>query len=322
MSIVNPRGELSEAEADLHIHSDISSEGGVPPEKILEYASEKGLRAIALAEHDKIAQNIDYLVFKGKEIGLEVIIAVEISAIFSENNKKLHTHILGYHINPKNKLLNDTCAEIFKAKDMRCKRIINRLKKEYDLDIDFDAIYYKYGKNISRSLIAREMVERKLIKNYQDAFRDKRFFGVGGKCYVELNNPLQIEDAIKLIRNAGGIPILSHPTTLKEAYKKRFKIDPRDEHHIYDRIIPRLVENGLMGFEFVNAGTIKQGQHDAESILKLISYMEKYGLLITGGSDAHDLDEIGSVHIPYEYVERLNWTKKQLDNQKVYQEKL
>jgi len=304
---------MTKAKADLHVHSDISHEGGPEAKKIIDKALEIGLKAIAITDHDAIP-NLEDLVEYRKEKDIEIIPAIEISARLPINKKDMHVHILGYHIDSQNVNLLSSTKKIKEAKKIQCKEIIEKMNEKYpQYDINFNEILEKYG-GISRMLVAMEMEKKGYIKDYHDAF--KGYFGLDNMpCYVPMKHELHIQEAIQLINDARGIPILAHPPTLKNAYKKMFKTnDPG-----YDEVLPLLIDYGIRGLEMANAGTERELKN--YDFLELWAFIEDYGLLVTGGSDAHELDEIGREVIPYRYVAALNKEKKRIDSTKYKLEK-
>ena len=86
--------------ADLHLHTRLS-DGTLSVEELLALSKRKGLRCISITDHDnldsfKIAEE------PAKEIGLEIIPGIEISAVWQGKD----IHILGYFCDPTNLALN------------------------------------------------------------------------------------------------------------------------------------------------------------------------------------------------------------------------
>ena len=77
---------------DLHNHSN-NSDGSVTPERLIDYAIEKGLSAVALTDHNNI-DGISAFLEYGKDKEIEVVCGCEITTEFL--NKE--THLLALFI--------------------------------------------------------------------------------------------------------------------------------------------------------------------------------------------------------------------------------
>jgi predicted metal-dependent phosphoesterase TrpH len=132
------------------------------------------------------------------------------------------------------------------------------------------------------------MVNEGLVGSVRVAF--EKYIGDNCPAYVS-GFKLTPYEAINLIKDIRGIPVLAHPYSLRK-----------------DELIPVLVDYGLVGLE------VYYCEH-TDSMVKFYSNLaQKYNLLVTGGSDCHGTAKpevkIGSVKIPYELVERLKETKR------------
>lgn len=112
------RTTIKSNEVDLHIHS-IYSDGGLKPNELLEIALVKGLRCIAIADHNTI-DGAKELIEIVKDKKLTVISGVELDTVYDDNNY----HILGYdfykkhgliEMNKKFPSIKETCEKIHKA---------------------------------------------------------------------------------------------------------------------------------------------------------------------------------------------------------------
>jgi len=91
-----------------------------------------------------------------------------------------------------------------------------------------------------------------------------------------------------LILRTRGLPVLAHPLTIP---------DP-------ETLVIELKAAGLVGIEAYYGG------YTPEEIDNLVSLAYKYGMITTGGSDYHGLDDsaetmLGGVDVPAESVEQL-----------------
>ena len=80
---------------DLHTHS-IMSDGALSPAEVVRHAKAAGLSAVALSDHDSI-DGVREAMEEGNKIGIEVVPAIELSAV-----SDTELHILGYYIDIDN----------------------------------------------------------------------------------------------------------------------------------------------------------------------------------------------------------------------------
>ena len=162
------------------------------------------------------------------------------------------------------------------------------------LDIDIERLTASFapGTVLTRAHFAKYLLETKQIKSISEAF--EHYLNADGPYYVprEFISP---EDAIQLIKQAGGIPVLAHPLIYHL---------PEEE---LDALISRLKDAGLQGLEvFYSSNTGFD-----EGIVR--RYTNKYDLVMTGGSDFHGTNKPqismgtgrGNLKIPYSVLENL-----------------
>jgi len=246
---------------DLHSHS-TASDGMLTPTELVQYAKEKDLDAIALTDHDT-SEGVEEATKAGKECDIEVVPGIEISAEYPEHTM----HILGYYIDFKDQTFIDNISVLKKARAERNPRIVKNLQK-IGINIDYDEILKVAGSGqVGRPHFAKVLINRGYVKTTQQAFN--RYLKKGAPGYEDKFR-FQPKDAISHILNAGGIPVLAHPSTLK------CKTDEEIETQV-----KKLVDYGLKGIETYYS------DHKPAQIELYTNLADKYGLLITGGSDFH-----------------------------------
>ncbi|MBM7623277.1 PHP domain-containing protein [Sporohalobacter salinus] len=271
---------------DLHLHT-TASDGSFTPSEVVNKAVELGLETISITDHDTvdgIAEAKEEVV--GKD--LEFIPGVEINTELSE----YEVHILGYYIDDNNlSLIN----ELNKLRTARYDRIRDMIKKldQLGIEIDFNYVCQLAGNNtLSRVHLAQAIVEKGYVTQISEAF--DKYIGRGCPGYAS-RYKLTPTRAIELIRTAGGIPVLAHPALLGG-----------------DELIPEFIDAGLAGIEVYHS---EHSQSDVEHYKNLA---QKYGMVITGGSDCHGeyKDEvlIGSVHVPKKVVINLKHKLRDLSS--------
>lgn len=272
---------------DLHTHS-LASDGSMSPAELVRHAKEKGLSAVALTDHDTV-EGIREALDEGNRIGIEVIAGIEISTNF-----KPEMHILGYFLNKDEyKNIQKGLATIRKCREDRNIKIINKLN-ELGVDITEEEVKeVALGDTIGRPHFARLLVKKGYVKTMQEAF--DKYLGKDGLAYFK-RFELEPIDGIKLIKNAGGIPVIAHPALLKMSNNE------------LDKLLLELKEYGLAGIEAIYSENSKD---ETGNLLRLAI---KHQLLVTGGSDFHGTykSEIeigtgrGNLKVPYELLEKLN----------------
>lgn len=268
---------------DLHIHSTFS-DGLLKPAEVVDLADSQGLKAIAITDHDTAA-GTDEAMQRGNEKKIEVLAGIEISSWHGDTSM----HILGYHFKHEDKKFNSRLQLLQDGRESRNIRIIENLNK-LGIRVDLGELlhYSEYGQT-GRPHIARLLVDKGVTKTIDLAF--KYYLRRGAAAYAERFR-FSALDAIAMIREAGGIAVLAHPSSL----------DPTL------RSIPLLLKNlRKMGLEGVE---VYYPSHSPKAVKALLQMADEMGLLITGGSDFHGMERVGyttddwlhKTHVPYDIV--------------------
>jgi predicted metal-dependent phosphoesterase TrpH len=266
--------------ADLHVHTR-ASDGEYAPEEVVRQASEADLAAIGISDHDSVG-GIEGALEAGEKFGVEVIPGIELSSELGTRE----VHILGYFIDWRDRKFQVLLNIIQNARKWRARKIVEKLRG-LGLDITYGEVLEEAGdaKAICRPHIARVMLKHGHVRGLQDAF--DRYLKNDGPAHVK-RHEMSPSDAIQSILKVGGIPVLAHPVFAQ-----------------IDDMLPAYIELGLRGLEVYH---IKHGEEVSRRYEMLA---RRYNLLITGGTDAHGMnDPVGTVRIPYEYVERLKAAHK------------
>lgn len=242
--------------ADLHIHSSYS-DGMLSPEEIIELASKQGIKYISITDHDSISSQ--YIAYKN-DTGVIVIPGIEFSTEYND----LEIHILGYFIDVNNERLNEVVDRLRKSRVERTYKILDKLK-ENEVYIDIDEIALDKDSSIGRGNIANAIVKRGYAENYREAF--SKYLIKGKSAYVK-GNKLSYKETLKVISDAGGIPVLAHPGKIYRSIE-------------IENIVRELKCYGLKGIE------VYHPSHTKDQINNLYNLSKKFKLLITGGSDFH-----------------------------------
>ena len=280
---------------DLHVHS-TRSDGTFSPTKLVDYAMEKGLTAFALTDHDSVdglEEAISYAASLKQEntdprTVPEIIPGVELSSDY--NGKEIH--IVGLFLDYHNPEFSAYLAEFVAERNRRNRKMCEKLR-EHGIDITYEALLERFPNSVvTRAHYGRYLLEIGAVNNIREAF--DRYLGDHCPCFVA-RKIIAPQEAVSLILNAKGIPIMAHPIlyNLSDA--------------VLDQLTKELKDAGLMGIEAMYSTYTSS---DERQIRRLA---EKYDLLISGGSDFHgenkpDLDlgtGYGKLYVPDEILENL-----------------
>ena len=274
------------SKVDLHIHSTVS-DGKFSPEEIVSKAAALGLTIIALADHDSVDGIAPALEAAKAFPPLRIIPCVEISTDMPSGE----AHVLGYFIDYTSDELNASLEKFRSSRQRRAQGMIAKLHN-LGIRVDWQRVQEIAGDgSTGRPHIAQAMLEKGYITSIKDAFTG--YIEHGGPAYVEREKMTPAE-AVALIVRSNGLPVLAHPFTVN---------DPQ-------AMVIELKTAGLVGIEAYYNG------YTADEIKRLVSLADRHGLIATGGSDYHGLDDsdetmLGSVAVPVESAERLTALAKQ-----------
>jgi hypothetical protein len=255
---------------DLHIHS-TASDGSHTPEEIVEIALRNGLSAIAIADHDTVAGVLPGL--KAAAGRLTFLPAVEIST--SHGHDELH--LLGYMVDVTARPLLEVLQRIQGEREHRARRTVEVLQG-LGVDLAYEQVAaVAQGASVGRPHIATALVDAGAVASPAMAF--ERYLKRGRPAYVDRYR-VTPQQAIALIREAQGLPVLAHPKLIHR-----------------DALIPELVGLGLGGIEAFHT------QHTPFDVERYLDLAAQLHLIVTGGTDSHGPGgsypvEIGAVEVP------------------------
>ncbi len=244
---------------DLHTHS-TCSDGSMTPSELVFHASQRGLKAIALSDHDTVA-GIDEAMEAGKKYGVEIVPAIEFSVISSTE-----THILGFYIDHKSPLLAQALENINKARHIRSTNTCKALNQlGFDVTLE-EAFAIAPSGIVGRAHFARLLAEKGYTKSVKEGF-DK--YLANGKPAYDGTQYLDDKSAVELINSIGGVSFVAHPHLI------------RLDDDALEKLLIRLKSYGLCGIEgYYN-------EYTPEMQEKYQSLARKLGLEICGGTDFH-----------------------------------
>jgi predicted metal-dependent phosphoesterase TrpH len=248
---------------DLHTHS-TASDGSLSPRALVEEASKRGLSALALTDHDTI-NGLDEAEKTAKALGLRFIPGIELQIEWNQESGG-EFHLLGLGISRPSPVFLEAVAELAAGREKRNLEILERMH-ELSIDATYEEIRaLSGGHSVGRPHFAALLVNRKIVKNREQAFR--RYLGKGKPLYAPKTG-LEFDRVVPLIRESGGIAVLAHPMSLFVAWGR------------LPELIRNLKERGLDGIEAWHP-TAK-----VRACKRLEELGISLGLYITAGSDFH-----------------------------------
>ncbi len=188
---------------DLHMHS-IFSDGRHTPEELVDMAVGNGVNLVSLTDHDEIAGN-KRMRAAAEKAGIDFVTGIEISARWG--GKEIH--VVGLDFDENYEPLSKFVEQVQKNRAERAKKIAEKLES-YGFHGAYEGAmqYVTNPRLMSRTHFAAWLSNTGAVKNWQEAF--DKWLGTGRPAYAALDS-ISVPDAVKLIKEAGGIPVLAHP---------------------------------------------------------------------------------------------------------------
>lgn len=250
--------------SDLHIHTNYS-DGVFSPEKVVDAAIAANLDVIALTDHDNvlsynIAKAYVEELKKENKKSIELIQGIEVNTMF----KDYEIHILGYFMDPEKADFHELIKTQQQARVEQAKEIVSLLNKKEGIKVNFEDIKNQVaeGGSIGRPHIAKAITQAGGTSNVMEAYA--KYINDNSSVYVK-RKTVTPHDAVEIIYDAGGIPVIAHPHDLDNA----------------DALIRDLMHYGLRGIEAYHR------KHSPAIVEYFSSMAEELGLIVTGGSDFH-----------------------------------
>lgn len=259
---------------DLHLHT-TASDGRLAPAELVATAAAAGVTVLSVTDHDTTA-SADASAAACAQAGVEFILGIEITAVVDGED----VHVLGYFLDPHSPQLGVFLDEQRALRLDRVRRMVARLAA-IGIALDAEAILKParedHAKAAGRPWIARALVAAGIVGTTREAF--DKYLKRGQPAYVSRVGPLPAE-VFRQIHVAGGIASLAHPGLLGR-----------------DDLIASFAAAGVDAIE------AHHSKHTPEDTARYLSYAERHGLAVSGGSDfhgdpSHDVGGPGSTSLP------------------------
>lgn len=260
---------------DLHMHSIISLDGEFTPAQLAKLCYESGLKTAALTDHNSV-RGVSEMTQEALKYGIQIIPGIELDCTCQD----LDLHLLGYGIDITDKRFEENERCILKQKQAGSVQTMDLLHQagiafdpEKVMELSRDGVVI--GETIAEVALEDDRnFNNPLMKPYYPGgsrsdnpyvnfFWD--FCSQGKTAFIPVSY-ITVEEAINLVRSAGGVSVIAHPgATVKHDEEK----------------IAHMVECGVTGIE------VYSSYHSKDDILYYQEIAAKYHLVPTMGSDYH-----------------------------------
>ncbi|WP_404381242.1 PHP domain-containing protein [Knoellia locipacati] len=245
---------------DLHTHS-TASDGTQSPADVIAASKKAKLGMVALTDHDTTA-GWEEAVGAAVREGIRLVRGIEISC--SRAHRSIH--LLGYLPNPDDPRLVIELARARDSRVSRMDRMVERMAAD-GIPVSVEGVRAQLapGATLGRPHLADALAAAGVVADRDEAFRD--LLHDGSKYYVGHYAPDPVA-AIRLVRGAGGVPVLAHPFATRGAT-------------VTDELVEELAAAGLAGLE------VHHRDHTKADVERALRLARRHGLVVTGSSDYH-----------------------------------
>jgi hypothetical protein len=246
---------------DFHCHS-LASDGALTPTELVQRAAAEGVQLLALTDHDTLA-GLAEAQQAAEQASIRLVSGVELSVGWG--NRELH--VLGLGFEPEHEAMLALVQAQQQARKLRAERIGARLDKAAGLANSYQRAVSLSGQDApGRPWFAKMLLQAGKVRDEQHAFN--RFLKQGQSCFVP--TPwVSLEQAVVVIRRAGGVAVLAHPTRYNFTRRK------------LRACLTDFVAVGGAGLEVLTPGLNPQEQ------ALLAECLRDFALHASGGSDFH-----------------------------------
>ncbi len=246
---------------DPHAHT-VHSDGTCTATQLVTQAKAAGLDYVGLTDHDTTA-GWDEAIAAAKSHGMGLIPGAEVSSQWQGQS----VHILAFLFEPQDPGLLQMFTQTIQGRVDRMRTMVERMQPDFP-DLSFDRVLERSGGAVGRPHLADELIELGHFPNRAAVFKTAL---ANNSPYYEPQTAPDVIEAVKTIRNAGGVPVLAHP------------FGSSRDAPLPTEVVREMVDAGLLGLE-VNHPEHGETQREQASQLA-----RSFGLFETGGSDFHGL---------------------------------
>lgn len=257
--------------ADLHTHT-YHSDGTRSPKDVVDVALASGLSILSISDHDNLAAYFEIKKY-ADERALLLVPGIELSCIW----EGIDVHVLAYAFDPNDERIHERLRHFRETREHRGHAIVARLRS-LGINISAERVdQLAAGGAMGRPHVARALVEAGYVASVQEAF--DRYLGAGKPGYLDKER-FAVREAVALIRNAGGVTSIAHPTLYPD----------------HNRLVPQLLDEGIDAVEILHPQVDENHRHRYANVARF------RGKFTTGGSDDHGTvktrETLGTIRVP------------------------
>lgn len=273
-------------ECDLHCHTN-RSDGNSSPKELIDLAAERGIKVIAITDHDMIPPDEieteegcmslgDYALSKG----ITAVPGIEISCDTNVED----VHIIAFGCDWSHPFFKELQEMTIKSKTDSYRKVVERLNR-HGILLDWDELLYNEGNPIRQERLQKKKIFEMIAKKgYAPTWQDAKIMVKTSNEYNVMREKPDPCRVIEEVHKAGGITILAHPYL--------FQVPVIREGRPLDRFeyIEMLEAAGLDGIEacYTYDKTSYDGGRDKKELeLEIKERYEGRLKIISGGSDYH-----------------------------------
>jgi 3',5'-nucleoside bisphosphate phosphatase len=247
---------------DLHCHS-TASDGTLTPAELVRAGAAAGLDVMAITDHDTTGGWA--AAAAARPDGLRLVRGAELSCRWHGAQPAIPLHMLAYLFDPQEPQLAADLVALRSDREQRAEKIVAKLRAD-GVPITWDEVYgYAAGGSVGRPHIAQALIRAGLVGTTSEAFASR---WLGARYFVPKAD-LDVFEAVRAVRAAGGVPVFAHPRATV-----RGRVVP-------DLLIEELAEVGLFGLE------ADHEDHSPAEAAEVRALAKRLGLVVTGSSDFH-----------------------------------
>lgn len=262
---------------DFHMHTNVS-DGTYMPRDLVALAKEKQIQAMSITDHDEVGAYGQLT--RDDRMGIQIYYGCEFSTYYNEKE----VHVLGYQFSLDHPELQDYISHFKEVRRSRIHKMVDKCA-DAGYDISYEELVNTFTDAVSfgRPHIAQLLIAHGYVKTVGEAF--DTMLNPNGPCFVP-KEKYAPQQAIDLIHRAGGIAVLAHPKLVEN-----------------DTYVHELLELPFDGVE------VYHSSHSKDDSSKYHQFATDRGLLISGGSDFHGIQDrfpenigLGEYEIQSEWV--------------------
>lgn len=259
---------------DLHIHSQWSSDGELSVAQIADLCAARGLHAFSLTDHNSV-RGVAEAAEAARQRGLRFVPGIEIDCSYRGTD----LHLLGYGIDWRSADFERLEAGVAAKVRASFDGMVDNLRR-LGFYVDAQQVLARAGEKLpTGELLAEVMLaDTRCTTPLLDPYRPGGsraempyihfyldYFAQGRPAHVPVEY-MPFADAVELVRDNGGIPVVAHPGL---NFRGR------------EQVAEELLRHGAAGLEVFN------NYHDAQQADYFAGLVLREGAAMTCGSDFH-----------------------------------